>query len=335
MMRDRTARSRTGLTAAKSADPLVDDPRIHVSRAGLRALENEGRSLRLLPRQPAASVLNGRHASRLRGRGLNFEELREYLPGDDPRTIDWKVTARTGEPHVRVHTEERDRPVLILVDQRMSMYFGTRHNMKSVTAAEAAALIAFRVLDQGDRVGGIVFGDDTVAEIRPRKNRKALDRLLLALERANHALAADAPLVEPAMSLNQPLTVAMGIARRNHLIVILSDFDQIDSRTETLVGVLARRNDVILCPVTDPISQDVPKGFKLIVSNVAQQLELDTGSTRTIRSLRTFAGERLKSMLSWQKRFGVPVLPLSAGAETLPQLLRLTGHRSANRHKRS
>ncbi len=105
-------------------------------------------------------MLNGRHASRLRGRGLNFEELRGYLPGDDVRAIDWKVTARTGEPHVRVMTEERDRPALIVVDQRMSMFFGSQLNMKAVTAAEAAALAAFRILDQGDRVGGIVFGDD-------------------------------------------------------------------------------------------------------------------------------------------------------------------------------
>jgi len=327
MMRDRAARSRNGLTGARDPGHPVGDPRIHISRAGLRALEHQGRSLRLLPRQPAESVLNGRHASRLRGRGLNFEELREYLPGDDPRTIDWKVTARTGVPHVRVHTEERDRPVLLLVDQRMSMYFGTRHNMKSVTAAEAAALIAYRVLDQGDRVGGIVFGDETVAEIRPRKNRKTLDQLLLALERANHALAADAPLVEPAMSLNQPLEAAMRIARRNHMVVVLSDFDEIDAQTEMMVGALARRNDLILCPVTDPISQDVPDGFKLVVSNGALQIELDSASAQTSRSLRTFASDRLTRMLSWQKRFGVPVLPLSAGEETLPQVLRLTGHR--------
>ncbi|GAB4514014.1 MAG: DUF58 domain-containing protein [Roseibium sp.] len=259
--------------------------------------------------------------------------MREYLPGDDPRTIDWKVTARTGEAHVRVHTEERDRPALLLVDQRMSMYFGTRHNMKSVTAAEAAALIAFRVLDQGDRVGGIVFGDDTVAEIRPRKSRKALDRFLLALERANRALAADAPLVEPAMSLNRPLASAMRIAKRNHLVIILSDFDETDEQTEAMVGVLAQRNDLVLCPVTDPVSKDVPDGFRLIVSNGALQMELDTSSTRTSHSLRTFAGERLKTMLSWQTRFGVPILPLSAGEDTLPQVLRLTGHRPANRER--
>ncbi|WP_209018166.1 DUF58 domain-containing protein [Roseibium aggregatum] len=280
-------------------------------------------------------MLNGRHASRLRGRGLNFEELRGYLPGDDPRMIDWKVTARTGAPHVRVHTEERDRPVLLLVDQRMSMYFGTRHNMKSVTAAEAAALIAFRVLDQGDRVGGIVFGDETVAEIRPRKNRKTLDQFLLALERANQALTSDAPAIEPAMSLNQPLETAMRIAKRNHLVILLSDFDEIDQETERMVGAIAQRNDMILCPVTDPLSEEIPDGFRVVVSNGTLQLELDTSSSRISETLRSFSEGRLKRMLNWQKRFGVPILPLNAGEGTLPQILRLTGHRPVARGRGS
>ena len=122
------------------------DPRVHASLDHLRSLEGLAKGLRFLPRQPSRSVLNGRHASRLRGRGLNFEEMRDYLPGDDIRAIDWKATARTGKPHVRVFTEERDRPALLVVDQRMSMYFGSSLNMKSVTAAEAAALTAFAVL---------------------------------------------------------------------------------------------------------------------------------------------------------------------------------------------
>ena len=105
------------------------------------------------------SLLTGRHASRLRGRGLDFEEVRAYLPGDDVRTIDWRVTARTGVPHTRVYTEERDRPALLVVDQRLAMFFGTRLNLKSVTAAEAAALAAWRVFLSGDRVGAVVFDD--------------------------------------------------------------------------------------------------------------------------------------------------------------------------------
>jgi uncharacterized protein (DUF58 family) len=330
-MRDHAARTRTGLTAKPTKPPGTVDPRIHVTLPQLRALEGQARGLRFLPRQPAASVFNGRHASRLRGRGLNFEELRDYLPGDDPRTIDWKVTARTGKPHVRVYSEERDRPALILVDQRMSMFFGTQHAMKSVIAAETAALAAFRILDQGDRVGGIVFGDEFGAEIKPKANRSTRDRFLTAIARANQLLRADAPAIGTPMSLNTPLRTAARIARRNHLVIVISDFDGVDEQTGSLIGRIASTNDLILCPVTDPIAGEIPAGLKLVVSDGELQVELDTASGEIHKRLSDFSSGRLSEILSWQKRYGLPVLPLSAGEDTIPQVRRLTGLTSVGR----
>jgi len=321
-MGDRAARSRTGTLPGRPAD--AGDPRIHATLPHLLALEGRARALTFLPRQPARSVLNGRHASRLRGRGLNFEELRRYLPGDDVRAIDWKVTARTGVPHVRVMTEERDRPALIVVDQRMSMFFGSRHAMKSVTAAEAAALAAFRILDQGDRVGGIVFGDAEIAEIRPRRSRAALRRFLTALADANGLLHADAPATEPP-PLSRVLRAVLRIARKDHLILVLSDFDGIDAEAETLVSGLARHNDLVLVAVTDPMAQEVPEGLRLVVSDGTLQAQIDTSAGATQRALAEMARGRLAEVLDWQRRFGVPVLPLSSGDETPPQMRRLMG----------
>lgn len=100
-------------------------PGVYADLAELARLKFRTRGFSFLPRQPVHSILAGRHASRLRGRGLNFEEIRRYLPGDDIRNMDWRVTARTRQPHVRVYTEERDRPVLLVVDQRQSMFFGS------------------------------------------------------------------------------------------------------------------------------------------------------------------------------------------------------------------
>ena len=322
-MRDRAARTRTG-TLPPAGQQAGDDPRIHVTLDHLRGLEGRARSLTFLPRQPARSVLNGRHASRLRGRGLNFEELRDYMPGDDVRTIDWKVTARTGSPHVRVMTEERDRPALIVVDQRMSMFFGSTLNMKSVTAAEAAALAAYRILDQGDRVGGIVFGDTQIAEIRPERNRATLNRFLTALADANGALRADAPNVPP-ISLTRVLRAVARIAPRNHLIIVLSDFDQIDEETHRLVSGLSRHNDLVLVLVSDPFAEEFPEGLRLVVSDGELQAEVDTGNTTQHRNLRDMARGRLAEILDWQRTLGVPVLPLSSAEETLPQLRRLMG----------
>ncbi|MCA0873042.1 DUF58 domain-containing protein [Seohaeicola saemankumensis] len=321
---DRAARIRTGtLREAPQRDPETD-PRISVDLAHLRGLEGRAKTLSFLPRQPARSALNGRHASRMRGRGLNFEELRDYQPSDDVRSIDWKVTARTGKPHVRVFTEEKDRPSLIVVDQRMSMFFGSERNMKSVTAAECAALAAFRILDQGDRVGGIVFGDNTLAEIRPQRSRAALDRLLMALASANAMLRADAPAVEP-MSLNQVLRAVSRIAPRNHLILVFSDFDVVDDRTRKLVSGLARHNDLVLGLVTDPFADGLPAGIRMVISDGELQAEVDTADATVHRDLSDLAQGRVAEILDWKRALGVPVLPLSSAVDSLAQMRRLMG----------
>ena len=322
-MRDKAAGLRTGVLPP-SAPAESPDPRVHVDIAHLRSLEARARALSFLPRQPARSVLNGRHASRLRGRGLNFEELRDYLPGDDVRSIDWKVTARTGKPHVRVFTEERDRPALIVVDQRMSMFFGSVLNMKSVTAAECAALAAFRILDQGDRVGGIVFGDETIAEVRPQRNRRALNSFLTALSDANRLLYAEAPPVQP-MSLNRVLGAVARIARRDHLILVYSDFDEIDEQTHRLITGLSRHNDIVLGVVSDPMSDDVPKGLRLVVSDGVLQAEVDTGDATTHQRLADFAKGRLAEVLDWRRQLGIPVLPLTTDTDSIEQMRRLFG----------
>jgi uncharacterized protein (DUF58 family) len=323
-MQDKAARIRTG-TWPKELQPEPSlDPRIHVSMAHLRSLEARAKSLTFLPRQPARSALNGRHASRMRGRGLHFEELRDYLPSDDVRSIDWKVTARTGTPYVRVFTEERDRPALIVVDQRMSMFFGSKLNMKSVTAAECAALAAFRILDQGDRVGGIVFGDQVIAEIRPKRSRAALHQFLGALCDANSLLKADAPDVTP-VSINRVLQSVAKIAPRNHLLIFLSDFSEIDDKTRGLISGLARHNDVVLGLVTDPFADALPEGAKLVVSDGTLQVAIDTGDRSTHRRLSELASGRLAQILDWQRAIGVPVLPLSSGEDSLTQMRRLMG----------
>ena len=164
--------------------------RVYAALDELMRLRFKSSGFSFLPRQPVHSVLSGRHASRLRGRGLNFEELRNYLPGDDTRNIDWKVTARTREPFVRVYTEEKDRTVWLLVDQRMSMFFGSRWKMKSVVAAEAAAVACWRVLSQGDRVGAVVFDDEDITVIQPHRSADRVAQILKCVVKKNHALNA-------------------------------------------------------------------------------------------------------------------------------------------------
>src|ERR1700761_8767494 len=141
--------------------------------------------------QPVHSLLFGRRASHVRGRGLDFEELRSYVAGDDVRSMDWRVTARMRKPFVRVYSEERDRPTMLVVDQRINMFFGSRMSMKSVVAAEVAALAAWRVFQQGDRVGAFVFSDETIEQVRMRRSRATVLRILDLVSQMNHLLRAD------------------------------------------------------------------------------------------------------------------------------------------------
>lgn len=309
---------------AAAAAETEPDLRIRVTADHLRKLGARARAISLLPRQPAGSILNGRHASRLRGRGLNFEELRSYVDGDDIRTIDWKVTARTGEPYVRVYTEERDRPTLLIVDQRQTMYFGSKVYMKSVVAAEAAALVAHRVLAQGDRIGGLVFGDSHIAEHRPQRSRLALNRMLNSIADANAALHADAPQVDP-LSLNHVLRAAVRLAKTNAMVVLLSDFDGIDEGTEPLIAALARSNDLILCNVSDPLAGGIPESWRLTVSDGELQAELDTTDGSAMQRLSDMLTGRVAAVFGWGRKYGVPVLPLSTDTPALDQIMRLLG----------
>jgi uncharacterized protein (DUF58 family) len=299
---------------------MSSDPRIHVSLAQLRGLQGAARGLNFLPRQPSASVLNGRHSSRLRGRGLNFEEMRDYLPGDDIRSIDWKATARTGTPHVRVFTEERDRPALLVVDQRMSMFYGSVLNMKSVTAAETAAIAAFRILDVGDRVGGIVFDDDDQQEFVPKRSRRTAYALLESIAAMNKGLHADRPSKASPGSLNKVLKSVSRIAHHDHLVLILSDFDGIDDATHRHLSNIAIHNDLILGLVYDPSARIAARGPRAILGDGEMQAELDFADNELAAALSSLGTRRLERILRWQVEINLSVLPLSAGEETLPQL---------------
>ncbi|EED35551.1 MoxR protein [Luminiphilus syltensis NOR5-1B] len=303
----------------------MTDSRIYTSLEHLRHFKEQAQGISFLPRQPASSVLSGRRASRLRGRGLNFEEMRHYLPGDDIRSIDWKATARTGKAHVRVFTEERDRPALLVVDQRMSMFFGSQLNLKSVTAAEAAAIAAFRVLGAGDRVGGITFNDEQHIEFAPRRSDRTVMALLTAISAMNQSLHAQKPVPEQRLQLNSVLKGVARLASHDHLVMIFSDFDGIDDRTRQQLGALSQHNDVVLMLVHDPLAQRIHSHESTIVGTDLLQAQVDLATPRVRDAVRDTTSQRLTSIYDLQKRVNLSVLPLSAGEDTLTQIRRLTG----------
>jgi len=301
------------------------DPRIYVEGKTLRALAGPSRAISLLPRQPARSLLNGRHASCLRGRGLNFEELRNYLPGDDPRTIDWRVTARTGTPYVRVYSEERDRPGLVLVDQRMSMFFGSVAYMKSVVAAEAAAIVAHRLLGQGDRIGGLVFGDALISEHRPRRSATTLTQFLTALATGNRALHAGWQPPE-LITIDEILKRALKLMPQSGLVVLISDFDGLTVQSEPLLRQLSQRGDLILIHVSDPASQRL-MNKSISISDGGLQANLDLSDPALRARVQASFDTRLTTLMDLARKYRFPVLPLSTDQPALAQMIQLFGLR--------
>ncbi len=303
--------------------------RVYVSLDELTRLQFRVRNVGFLPSQPVHSILNGRYASRLRGRGLNFEELRGYLPGDDIRTIDWKVTARTRKPFVRVYTEERDRPMMLLVDQRMSMFFGSRVNMKSVTAAEAAAIAAWRSLAQGDRVGALIFNDTQITEFKPLRSRRQVMQILASITEMNHALKASNTVHPNPGQFNVVLKRVFKLISHDSLICMVGDGFGADEQSRSLVTQLNAHNDLIAGFVFDPLEKTLPTSDSLHFTDGAQQLAVDG----TDRELRERFNRQFHARQDWIQAISmankIPLFPLSTAKPTADQIRELLGSRQS------
>ena len=299
-------------------------PGVYADLDELIRIQFKARDFSFMPRQPVTSILSGRYASRLRGRGLNFEELRRYLPGDDIRTMDWKVTARTGSPHIRVYTEEKDRAVLLLLDQRQNMFFGSRDRLKSVTAAELAALAAWRALDVGDRIGAIVFNDTELVEFQPQRSRQNVMRILGEVVRQNHALAADSTVPANPGQLNRVLEKARVFAPHDVLVVIISDGLGADEETERLVAGLVEHNDALMLLVHDPLRLD-PSGPRLTLSDGALQMDLDMSDPKVRDTVAADYRDEQEELTHFLRRLSAPLLMISNQGDVVAQVRRLLG----------
>jgi uncharacterized protein (DUF58 family) len=299
-------------------------PGVYANLDDLIRIQFKAHNFSFLPLQPVTSVLSGRYASRLRGRGLNFEEIRRYLPGDDIRTMDWKVTARTRSPHVRVYTEEKDRAILLVVDQRINMFFGTRDKLKSVTAAELAALSAWRAVAVGDRIGAVVFNDTELFDIQPQGSQKTVMSILGNVVHMNHALRADTQVEPNAGMLNRALEKALQLVSHDGLIVMISDFFGVDEQTERLTARMAEHNDVLALLVHDPIRLQ-PAGERVTVSDGSLQMEIDFADKHVREKLAENYREEQEHITRFLNRLAAPLLMVSNQGDVVDQVRRLLG----------
>ncbi len=273
-----------------------------------------------LPRQPVRSLLAGRKRSKLRGRGLDFDELRHYRPGDDIRTMDWRVTNRTGKPQVRVYTEERDRPVLVIVDQRLPMFFGSRRVMKSVTAAEVAAITAWRVIGVGDRIGAILFNDERQVEVRPARSEKKVMAWLGDLAAMNSALSVNSGVEARPGALLEALQTATRMVSHDYLVILVSDFHGWNEDCLQLVRRLGVHNDMICSLVYDPLERDIGRAEKLVVSDGLYQLEINPGEKALGERYEQQVLSNFSRVRADLLRHGIPIIPVHTARPTARQL---------------
>jgi len=278
------------------------------------------------------SILAGKHGSRLRGRGLDFDEIRAYMPGDDIRTMDWRVTARLREPHIRVYNEERDRPGILVVDQRATMFFGSVAEMKSVTAAKLAALGAWRILEQDDRVGAVIFGDTEIREVRPRRSRRTVMQILHHLRDFNQRLLQ--PAGRRTVSLNQALERCSRLASHDCLVTIISDFVDVDEESRRLMTRIAEHNDVLVGYVHDPMEALLPAAGRLVITGEEGQLELNSDDPRLRERFAQDHVQRLVRARKFLQKRAVPVLPIDTRGDVAGQLRDLLGQARAQRRRK-
>lgn len=293
----------------------------------LIALQRHAQTVRYRPESKVNRT--GNHLSRLRGRGMDFAEVRNYQAGDEIRHMEWRVTARTGRPHVKLYQEERERPVVILNDFNPSMYFGTRVAFKSVVAARLAALVAWTAIKQGDRVGGLLFSAKSHNEFTPRERNHGVLPLLAALNQYTAEYPIHIKQNLPAKKLSEALLRLRRVAKPGSILVLISDFYQWDADCGKHLRLLRCHNDVLAYHIYDPVELIPPKPQCYAVTNGQQELLLDTTQHHVSEAYRRYFEDRLNDLQTQLSRAQVQYNAVSANTD-LPRLVKQTFPRRAD-----
>jgi len=283
-----------------------------------------------VPYNRSIAGISGLHMSKMRGRGIDFEEFRPYQAGDDIRTIDWRVTARTGRPFTKVFREERERPVIIAVDQSSSMFFGSQVAFKSVIAAQAAAIFCWMAIDNGDRVGGLVFSDTEQSLVRPKRSRRSALHLLNQIQVFNARLAdkearlaAGQPGVTPG-GLSQALADIRRITKPGSTLYIVSDFSTLDETAMQYLNQLSRHNNVVCCIIYDALEENLPVPGYYSITDGARKGTLNSYSQTARRDYQQLFKNRMEALQAEFTRLQIPYLKLRTNQFVVEQIRQWT-----------
>lgn len=275
------------------------------------------------------SLQTGAYVSHFKGRGMEFDESRPYQPGDDPRNIDWRVTARSSEAYTKLYREERERPVLIVTDLRSDMHFATQGCFKSVSAARAAALLAWAAHHRGDRLGGIVFGDTRHREIRPRLGRQAALRYVHELvTHPDWATADDQAVTDEEPPLTQAMAALRRVTHPGSLVIVISDFIGLSRNAMSYLTGVARHNEVLTIFLSDPLERRLPPPGRYRLVSHEQEMAIDTYARGARSDYRQLFDDRLAAMGKFCQRYGIHLLHLSTEDDPIQTLQQALGRRA-------
>lgn len=259
----------------------------------------------------------GNHHSPFRGQGLEFDAVRPYVFGDDIRNIDWRVTARTGSPHLKIFKEERERHVTICVDMNASMRFGTRGTFKSIQAARSAALIGWQSLANQDSVSGCLFGDvqEGVQYFSPKRTPQSVCSLLKILSQAP-AQSHRIPIQQPLKQLNKVITPGS-------LIYLVSDFIDLKFhlQDESGLSMLRKSCDIVFIAINDPLDKALPKvGTLFFSSHARNKIAINTEDASGRAAYERLWQEDRERLYEMTNRWNIPLIELKTESEIVKEL---------------
>ena len=302
---------------------MSSGPRTNTARTGRAARRSDAagrshiRQIEIRTRRLVNTLFSGDYKSSFKGRGIEFLDVREYLPGDDVRTIDWKVTARFGRPFVKKYAEERELVVILLVDASGSDRFGTKRLFKLEQAAQVAATLAFSAIRNNDKVGLVFFTDRIEKYVPPKKGRVHVLRLIR-----------DILYFEPehrGTDSVQALEFLMHVLKRRAIVFLISDLLGDSYRPERIkqpLGMVARKHDLVVVSVTDPAERELPR-LGLVEMEDAETGELatvDTSDPVLRRRFAAFQAERQEATERLFRQLGIDHIPVSTAEDFTKKL---------------
>lgn len=271
-----------------------------------------------VPLHKQKKVLNdlaGVHTSNIRGRGVDFSEVRAYQAGDDIRAMDWRVTARNQKPHIKIFREERERPIMLVCDLRSSMFFGTQHAFKSVLAADLISLFAWSAMGNGDRIGALLFDNNRELDLRPKPGRKQVMHLL-------HELSSFEAAQSPATPgrLAEMLRHLRRVCKPGSAIYLVSDWTGFDYECETQLYQLTRHNDVMAIKLFDQLEAQLPPPGSYPLTDGQQRIQLESFSAQQRDDHQQKFDQHKEQLTRSLLKQGIPLINLSAKDDVIKEL---------------